>query len=126
MTDREYQSNELRRFHAEMADKERCFFGSVSEFADSLTERDWILEQLEWIENGSYGAGACFALQRVANSLNKRTNDEARVGGFLLSCLYGCEFRHWHRLPAAVQANVGWAVRRWIRRKRNWAATLAE
>jgi len=123
MTETEYQKNELDRHYREMSRKEGYFDG-VADFAETLDSADWMQEQLEWIENGSYGAGACFALQMVMRHMTGRHNKTAHVGRFLLSCLNGCEFNAWRKLDKATQERVNTAVNQWLAETHEFAATL--
>jgi len=102
-TNQEYQSRELRDFLR----TNRTFFTSVAEFAARLETMD-IPEQAEWVANGSFGAGASFALQRaiVAAGANPRRNGRALVGQVLLKAFYGADFPHWRKLPAGVRATL--------------------
>ena len=95
----------------------------MKDFISSL-ESDDPVRDLEWIENGSYGAGACLELQKVLNSLNSRTNDRARVGGLLLRVLYGKPFRYWQKLPQVVQTKLNNGVDAWRKQKHNFAMDL--
>ena len=126
MTAKEYQKAELDRFTAEHA-KGRAFFDNVPDFIERWGEAttDELRTQLDWIENGSYGTDACFALQRVMESLNSRTNGVARVGRFFLTCLYGEDFRHWHKLPVAMHDALTKAVENWLAKEpKEYAQTL--
>jgi hypothetical protein len=119
----EYQRRELLGF----VNQKNRYFDTVKDFsyhwADTSAED--FLEQLEWIENGSYGAGACFALQAALNSLNKRTNNNARIGQVFLKCLYGAEFTAWKKLPATMQDNLNKAVTIWLAQEKNFAQELS-
>lgn len=123
MNNAEYQKKELTDF----ANQKNRYFDTVADFVehwgDSTAQE--LLEQLEWIENGSYGAGACFALQVVLNSLNKRTNNNARIGQVFLKCLYGTEFKQWNKLPATMQENLNKAVKQWLTQEKNFAQEIA-
>src|SRR3972149_9189562 len=123
MNNAEYQKKELTNF----ANQKNRYFDTVADcvehWGDSTTEE--LLEQLEWVENGSYGAGACFALQATLKSLNKRTNNNARIGQVFLKCLYGADFRYWNKLPATMQFNINKAVETWLAQEKNFAQELA-
>jgi hypothetical protein len=101
-------------------DQKHRFFDTVSEFAQDLEQTN-ILEQIEWIENGSYGAGACFALQLAFASLTKRTNNRARIGSVVLHALYGAPFTAWHKLPTNVQDSLNTAIDSWLESDKSFA-----
>ena len=124
-TDKEYQIDELRRFNAEHS-KGRAFFDNLPDFLmrwGDASKAD-LLTQLDWIEKGNYGAGACFALQRVVGGLTSRTNDTMRVGQFFLACLYGETFTRWKKLPQAMQEHITLAVNEWLKGEKNYAQKL--
>jgi hypothetical protein len=102
-TNKEWQARELRDF----ARTNRPFFTSVAEFAAALENMD-IPEQSAWVADGSFGAGASFALQRaiVAAGANPRRNGRALVGAVLLKAFYNADFPHWRKLPAGVRATL--------------------
>ena len=122
MNDQEWKAAELKRFHA----KSYGYYDTIAEFADTLLDEGWLYEQLTWIENGSYGAGECLALQRAFSwgSESKRRNLNAAVGNVFLSCLYGREFNHWGRLDAETHDRLNRVVARWIKKEKEWAVTL--
>jgi len=102
-TNQEYQSRELRDF----ARTNRPFFDSVAEFAARLETMD-IPEQAEWVADGSFGAGASFALQRAISMArdNPRMNGKALVGQVLLKAFYGADFPHWRKLPVSIRETL--------------------
>ena len=127
-TERDYQTAEMRRHDNEMS-RRGGYFANVAEFDSSMmqTEAGWIKEQVGWIINGSYGAGACFAFQRTARNMTARMNREAVVGQFILSNLYGRTWKSadWHKLSARTQREVTKAARWFLGLKRpNWAQVL--
>lgn len=119
--EKEYQEAELRRFINQKA----CYYDTVNDFDEWLQNTD-IKEQIEWIANGSYGAGACFMLQSVWNRIkdNNRVNKNAQIGGVVLKCFYGREFRYWNKLSKKVQDKMNKAVTKWIKGKKEFAQTL--
>ncbi len=119
MNNKEYQTMELRRFQTQR----NKFFDTEKDFIDDLTGRD-ILTDLEWIENGSYGAGACLELQRVFNYLTPRMNKNSHVGAVLFHALYGAQFRGWNKISGPVQAMINKAVSKWIKSKKDWAIVI--
>ena len=121
MTNKEYQKMELSRF----MNQKTAFFDTVKEFSESLENMD-IPEQIEWIENGNYGAGACFALQQTLNSLNNRTNNTARIGQTVLHAFYGAPFdgRKWHKLSEAARNSLTIAVKKWLASPHDFAQIL--
>lgn len=123
-TETEWQRRELATFQREQSRPEGYFTGTRDFEAAQLDSADHLKTQLEWIENGSYGAGACLALQRLLARQTPRMNTSAHVGAFLLSCLYGRRFTGWRRLSPAAQSNVRAAVASWLAEPREWAATL--
>ncbi len=124
-TDRDYQKRELRTFYSHQAKLENRYFNSTSEFNVQLQNSFPLITTLEWVENGSYGAGACFALQAVLNGLNNRTNNIARVGQFMLSVLYGANFNYWRRLTSDVQDEATKAVKQWLKQEHNFAQRIS-
>jgi hypothetical protein len=116
LSEKEYQRKELMMF----INQTNCYFDSIAEFVESLENQD-ILEQLDWIENGSYGAGACFALQITYNGITKRCNANARIGGVLLKALYGNNFRAWKKLPKDLQDAINNAITTWLNQPKNFA-----
>ena len=119
-SERDYQKRELNRF----LNQKHAFFDTVADFDDSLQNTD-LYEQLQWIENGTYGAGACFSLQHTLNQLTPRCNKTARIGQVYLHALYGKPFSAWNKLSPKTQKRITRAVEKWLRRKRrNFAQTL--
>ena len=119
MNEIEYQTNELAIF----LNSKNCFFDHVKDFSDNLETMD-VLEQIEWIENGSYGAGACLAMQKTLKGITPRANAEARIGQTVLHALYGKPFPYWKKLSTKAQNNVSKAVKKWSARKHSFALTL--
>lgn len=118
-TNRQYQQRELRSF---LSQKNR-YFDTVKEFSENLEDMD-ILEQIEWIENGSYGAGACFALQNTLRLLTPRMNTRAHIGGTVLHAFYGAPFTGWKKLSPKAQEKVNSAVDAWMKQEHNFGQTL--
>jgi len=85
-TNKEYQKRELMNF----LNQKNRYFDTVKECSANLEDMD-ILQQIEWIENGSYGAGACFALQMFSRPeyLKTKRNKRAHVGYIVLHAFYG-------------------------------------
>ncbi len=119
MNNKEYQHMELKRFYAQK-DK---YFDTVKEFSDDLESMD-ILEQIEWIENGTYGAGACFAMQKTLKNLTPRMNHKAHVGGICLHTFYGKQFPYWQKLSDAAKEKINQAVAEWMKQKHAFAHEL--
>jgi len=119
MNNKEYQKNELIRFQKQNA----RFFDTVKEFDASLLDMD-VDEQIAWIENGSYGAGACLELQRVLNSLTKRMNARANIGNVVLKALYGADFRYFKKLSPEVQDKMNKAIDLWLTKEHEFAMIL--
>jgi len=109
MDDREYKQRELLNFEKQNS----AYFDSVSEFDEALQNMD-VLEQIDWIEKGSYGAGACLSLQKALNSLNNRTNNKARIGNVVLHAFYGKPFRYWNKLSYCTQCRLNAAITTWL------------
>lgn len=99
----EYEARELRSF----LNSKHSFFDSTKDFAERLESMD-IPEQIEWIANGSYGAGACLALRKAFDYAHesKSCNGPAHVGAVILHAFYGRPFRSWKKLPPEIQAKV--------------------
>ena len=123
MNNTEYQKKELTDF----INQKNRYFDTVKDFVDQWGDStaEELLTQLEWIENGTYGVGACFALQAALKSLNKHTNNSAKIGQVFLKCLYGADFRYWNKLPATMQSNLNKAVTIWLAQEKNFAQELA-
>jgi len=119
MTHKEYQKMELRRFNGQSS----AYFDSVQEFNDRLADMD-IPEQIEWIENGSYGAGACFALQIALRGITPRCNANARIGNVILHAFYGKPFTAWKKLSAEVQGKLNKAVSEWLNKDHSFAEEI--
>jgi hypothetical protein len=105
----EWEERELVAFRRQ----NNKYFDSVKDFNENL-ENSNIEEDLEWIANGTYGAGACLALKKTFEGLNNRMNKRARVGQVLLKALYGADFRYWSKLSPDVQEALNKAVDKWI------------
>ena len=118
MTEREYQMNEWMRF----VNSKYSSFDTVKEFNDWILNSD-ILEQLEWIENGSFGAGACLELQRTYAGLTNRMNKRAQIGRVLLHALYGKPFNKWNKLSKQAQDKLNAAVDTWLGQDKDFAIT---
>jgi hypothetical protein len=118
-TQREYQKRELQSF----LNQQYSYFDNVQDFADNLAAMD-IYEQVTWIENGSYGAGACLTLQKEFNGLTDRMNKRARIGQIALHAFYGKPFIHWRKLPVEVQKKINSAVDKWMEKEKDWAIEL--
>jgi len=112
MNDKAYQQRELTAF----LNQKHAFHDSVKDFSDYLENMN-IPEQISWIENGSYGAGACYALQREVKGLTNRTNNNARIGQIVLHAFYGKPFRYWQKLSPAAQKAMNDAVYSWLQEK---------
>lgn len=117
ITKEQYRINEIRRFNAGTGP----FFDTPKEFAESVMNHkpEWFQTQLEWIENGTYGAGACFVLSLVWDYVNQdnRVNKVAHVGKVLLAALTGRPLdapSWWHKLPPETQAAMTEAVLSWL------------
>jgi hypothetical protein len=122
MKEQTYQQRELAIFRAEQTSKSHKYFDTWEDFEENLTNSN-PLTDLEWIENGSYGLGACLYMQRIVKQLTIRTNDIAQLGRFLLSVLYGEEFpvRYWWKFRDSTRQTVNIAVRTWLKQEHNFA-----
>jgi hypothetical protein len=120
MTEQEYQNYELRLFTAQ----QYTFFDTVEEFSKTLEDPEWLLQQMDWLENGSYGAGACLELQRVLRYLGARHNRTANLGQVLLHALYGAPFKNWAKLSDKAKAACNWAVEKWDKQEHDFAMKL--
>lgn len=116
---KEYQKHELVNF----VNQKHSYFDTVKEFSDNLEDMD-ILEQINWIENGSYGAGACFALQNTLNHISKRMNANSHIGSIVLHVFYGKHFRYWGKLSDKAKKAIDEAVIAWINQEHNFASIL--
>jgi hypothetical protein len=116
MNEKEYQTNELMNF----LNSKSCYFDNLADFEQWLLNTD-LLEQIEWIENGSYGCGSCLALQRTFKSLNNRTNKQARIGNVILHCFFGKRFDKWNKLSKSVQNILNDAIQQWLEQEKSFA-----
>lgn len=124
MNNQEYQMNELKRFNNEQS----AYFDTVKDFIEHYagTDKKEVFEQVRWIENGNYGAGACFKLQMVWNYVkdNNRVNKTAHIGNVVLKCFYGADFKHWSKLPDELKNALNDGINQWIKSKKNFAQKL--
>lgn len=116
-----YQRRELTNF----LNQKHRYFDTVKEFSANLEDMD-IPEQISWIENGSYGAGACFALQMFSRPeyLKMKRNKRAHVGYVILQAFYGCPFRYWGKLSDKAKDKMNVAVDQWMSQDHEFAQTL--
>ncbi len=119
MNNTEYQTHELKLFRAQ----KHSYFDTVKDFAEHLEDMD-IPEQIEWIANGSYGAGPCLALQAAVRSITPRSNGPARIGSVILHAFYGKPFTAWNRLPEPVRARFQAACEAFLAAPQEYAMTL--
>ena len=116
----EYQRRELLAFLR----SEHGYHDTAKEFAASLESMN-ISEQIQWIENGSYGCGPCLALQKTLRDLTPRMNARAHVGQIILHAFHGKPFRCYSKLPASVRAKLDSAVDDFLTREKDFAIQLA-
>ena len=120
MNNQEYKASELAHFN-----RGESYFDSVRDFIShhESCNAAWFQTQLEWVENGSYGAGACFALRDTWERIkdNSRVNKPAHVGKVLLHALNGGEFSGWQKLPKPMQTAINSAVESWIESEKDFA-----
>lgn len=114
----DYERRELATFR----NQRHRFFDTVADFAERLATMD-LDEQIAWIENGSYGAGACLALREATETAaaRPRLNGAALVGSVILHAFYGAPFTHWKKLPAQVQDKINRAVTDFRAREHDFA-----
>lgn len=118
-----YQTDELSRFNSRNSNRENRFFDTVKEFEERWKgDIDSLYQQLEWIENGTYGAGTCLALQQ--QYYHTRGNRVARIGQVFLAALWGTRFPHWYKLSPEFQAKLTEVVTKWIESKKEFAIQL--
>jgi len=119
-SEREYQSYELRKFQAQNSP-----YDTKAGFSKDLAQggRNWIDEQIEWIANGTYGAGPQIALIKTWRwaSASRRANKEAAVGQVILKAMHGAPVA-WRQLSPAAQKVFGAAVRAWVKRGKKHAS----
>lgn len=118
-TKKEYQKRKLSNF----LNQKHKYFDTVKEFSANLEDMD-ILQQIEWIENGSYGAGAYFALQNKLKRITPRMDARASIGQIALHAFYGCPFRYWGKLSDTAKDKMNVAVDKWMLQKHEWAQKL--
>lgn len=126
MNEYNYQKSELMRYSKE---RHRApFFNTVKEFDDTYRGNvKFLTEQIKWIEQGTYGEGACLALQRTwlyVKDNNRVSNKRAHIGHILLRALWGCTFPYWSRLSSELQSELNQAVDTWMKNKKEWALIL--
>jgi hypothetical protein len=119
MDEKTYQQNELKRFYAQV----NGYHENAKDFSEWI-ENSNILEQIEWIENGSYGAGSCLAMQQVLKRITPRMNATAHIGQIVLRCFHGAPFKNWKGLSKKAQDKMTKSVDKWMKRKHNFAMTL--
>lgn len=114
----DYERRELAAFR----NQKHRFFDSTADFAERLATMD-LEEQIAWIENGSYGAGACLALREAVTTAaeHPRMNGRAHVGAVILHAFYGAPFTNWKKLPAQVQERMNSAVDAFRAREHDFA-----
>ena len=119
MTKEKWKEYELKLFNS----KNNAYFDNYKEFIEKLNndEPEFLTEQLEWIENGTYGAGACLALKNCFNGLNNRMNKTARIGNIFLKCLYGAAFKHWNKLTKDTKTKLNNVVDEWLKKNKEFA-----
>lgn len=109
----EYQKRELHWFKS----SRKSFFETATEFDEYLTSKgsEWIMQQIDWVANGSYGVGACLALQMAYtyNPPSKTYNREACCGRVILRAFYGTDIR-WQQLSKETQALFSECVNSWL------------
>ncbi len=127
MNNIEYQRLELKRWYTQMNSK-TPYFDNLADFVTRWGEssKDDLLTQLKWIENGTYGAGACFGLQVVLSSITPRMNAVAHIGRFFLSALWGSDFTKWNKLPRKMQLTITSVVNAYMKQKPDFAQKLGE
>ncbi len=114
----DYQKRELNRWSGEMNDTTRQWFDNTEDFSKRLECSGYFAEQMQWICDGSYGAGACLRIQQINKSMETfRGNKEAVLGVFFLSAMYGHQFGAWRKLTPKAQAMVSKAVRAWMKKR---------
>jgi hypothetical protein len=120
MNNAEYKDKELRDFRASTGK-----YYTIKEFSAWLEHTD-IAEQIRWIENGTYGCGACLALQAVLQLVKRSTrlNKKANVGQIILHAFYGSRFRYWRKLSATAQNKFDSAVSEWLGKEHDFAIEL--
>ena len=116
-----YQRRELISFNSQ----DSAYFDNLRDFNENLDNSD-PLTDLEWIETGTYGAGACFALQVAERSITPRTNGNARIGAVLLQALYGKPFRYWQKLRPETQKRIDDAVTAWRSAEHDYAQKIED
>ena len=123
-TNKQWQAREMRRT---IAVKTYSYFDNARNFSEGIAGKSaYLLEQLEWIASGNYGAGECFVLQAILRRCEgTRQNVAAQVGQWLLTCMYGKPIR-WCALSAKAQRSVSSAVRSWLRCKRKEFGQILE
>jgi hypothetical protein len=113
-TEQEYKNRELDLFLKGSGP----FHETAQDFIEAHESLDssYYTQQLEWIENGSYGAGATLRLSTVWEYVNesKRYDKTAHIGQILLHALHGAPFKWWNKLPMGMQDALNEGVNRWI------------
>lgn len=125
MTELKHQWNELIKFT-----ENHPHFDSVTDFENEYNgDMDHLYTQLEWIENGSYGEGACIALQRVWLWVkdNNRVNKCRHIGNILIKAIYGANFEgKWKKLSPSFQREITYVAQKWIEKPKDFAITLVD
>ena len=115
MNNYKYQQNELSEFLS----GKHGYFETSAEFNSHIEKlgEEELTTQIEWIENGSYGCGACVALQNAERwgSASKRRNLKAAVGKVVILAIAGQPVRG-QSIGMRAQNIIVAAVEKWLSR----------
>ena len=112
MTDKEYETNEIRRAQNRLYQIEKAPLSERKagreEFAESLTVPGIMARNTSWLLDGSYGYGEMALAHRLF--LSPRMNHVAALGQFLAAWDHGCSSGYarqaWNALPKDHQERV--------------------
>lgn len=114
----EWENRERRDFLTRNAP----YHDTPAELAHWLDNSD-LDEQIEWIENGTYGAGAALALKDAVATVkaHPRMNARANVGHVILRAFHGAPFTRWNKLPETTRTRFDAAVGAFLAREHDFA-----
>jgi len=111
MNNQAYELNEIARFNRELIEIEKQSLQDRKENRDHFVEilnnhLDLFFTRIEWLLNGSYGAGSLFAFNQLTKRMNRKAwlfNTIARIE-WRTSLKYSCEI--WNNLDTDLQLAI--------------------
>lgn len=119
MTDHEYEANEARSFHKQLADVEKAPLSdrkeSAERFLEAMRDPELVAERINWLLAGNYGYGAMQAAKRILH-LGKRANKSAHLTHMIGALEWQCPARlasaAWKKMSTAEKAALNAAVKK--------------